>query len=436
MWKKVIRNVLFAIILCFSSAIMTQAQEITTYSDGFFQYHLGEGYVSICGYFGNQTQVQIPASIAGRPVTIIENDTFNKNSNIEQIHIPDTVTYIEENVFKDLQSLKKIVADTVDVTIVANQEVSIEYLRGAPEKSEGDNNQNTETPEENVGSENDGNVNNGNGSNENNGSGNVEGENAGSENNGNVNNGSGSNENNGSGNVEGENAGNENNGNVNNGSGSNENNGSGNVEGENAGNVNNGSGNEDVGSGSGNDEIGENNGDAGEGNGEMTIILGEEDSTESQPENSDSSQKEPGNTATGEGEHTENITLDDLQTESDKKPGVSIPSKDVTITVNDKQQLVAQNKETGEEEVLDDKKTYTVEEKEDGSVEIVDKDGEKVVVEENGDVLLDGKEIVTVGATSVEEKTPEKQNPVIYVVIIAAVVVVGVLYAKRKKSTK
>ena len=125
-----------------------------------------------------------------------------------------------------------------------------------------------------------------------------------------------------------------------------------------------------------------------------------------------------------------------VQTESDKKPEVSIPSKDVTITVNDKQQLVAQNKETGEEEVLDDKKTYTVEEKEDGSVEIVDKDGEKVVVEENGDVLLAGKEIVTVGATSVEEKTPEKQNPVIYVVIIAAVVVVGVLYAKRKKSTK
>lgn len=133
MGKKMIIYLMLCLICVLNLGITAQAEEIITYSEGYYQYHLGEGYVSLCGYFGSQEKVNIPSSLAGRPVIIIENTTFAKNSKVKEIYIPDTVTYIQENTFSGLKNLKKIVTDTVDVKIVADDSVEIEYLRGEPE---------------------------------------------------------------------------------------------------------------------------------------------------------------------------------------------------------------------------------------------------------------------------------------------------------------
>ena len=130
------RKITIYLVLCFMCIFKcvgtVQAEEIITYSEGFYKYHLGQGYVSVCEYFGNQEKVKIPSSMAGRPVVIIENNTFRKTSKIKEIHIPDTVTYIEEDVFTGMKYLTKIVTDTVDLKIIADEGVEIEYLRSEP----------------------------------------------------------------------------------------------------------------------------------------------------------------------------------------------------------------------------------------------------------------------------------------------------------------
>lgn len=59
----------------------------TKYSHGYFYYHVHEGYVSICGYFGGEKAVEIPSSIAGKPVSEIEHNAFKGCSSIEQIEV-------------------------------------------------------------------------------------------------------------------------------------------------------------------------------------------------------------------------------------------------------------------------------------------------------------------------------------------------------------
>ena len=105
-----------------------RAKEDNIYSFGHFYYHYHEGYVSICGYLGRETEVVIPSSIAGKPVSEIESGSFNGCNTIEIITVPDTVVLVYEDSFTGSSSLKKIVTATVGITIKAGDGVSIEYV--------------------------------------------------------------------------------------------------------------------------------------------------------------------------------------------------------------------------------------------------------------------------------------------------------------------
>ena len=88
-------------------ALPVQAAEVV-YSDGFFQYHVYEGYNSICGYFGKETTVTVPSSIAGRPVSRIEEGAFDGCNTIKKLVLPDTIMEIEDNAFSGAQNLETI----------------------------------------------------------------------------------------------------------------------------------------------------------------------------------------------------------------------------------------------------------------------------------------------------------------------------------------
>lgn len=92
----------------FSLMLVLPVHAAQVYSDGFFQYHAYEGYNSICGYFGSETTVTVPSSIAGRPVSRIEAGAFDGCSTIEKLVLPDTIMEIEEGAFSGAKNLATI----------------------------------------------------------------------------------------------------------------------------------------------------------------------------------------------------------------------------------------------------------------------------------------------------------------------------------------
>jgi len=102
----------------------------TKYSHGYFYYHVHEGYVSICGYFGSEKTVEIPSSIAGRPVSEIEHNAFKGCSSIEQIEVPDTIMYSYDDSFAGASSLKTISCKSAEVKIIAPKGVEVFYPGG------------------------------------------------------------------------------------------------------------------------------------------------------------------------------------------------------------------------------------------------------------------------------------------------------------------
>ncbi len=102
----------------------------TKYSHGYFYYHVHEGYVSICGYFGGEKAVEIPSSIAGKPVSEIEHNAFKGCSSIEQIEVPDTIMYSYDDSFVGASSLKTISCKSAEVKIIAPKGVEVIYPGG------------------------------------------------------------------------------------------------------------------------------------------------------------------------------------------------------------------------------------------------------------------------------------------------------------------
>lgn len=120
---------LIMFLLIVSIPAQVQAEEDTTrYSFGHFYYHSHNGYVSICGYLGRETEVEIPSVMSGRPVSEIESGSFQGCNTIETITVPDTVVMVYEDSFTGAASLKKIISHTVGVEIKADSGVTIEYV--------------------------------------------------------------------------------------------------------------------------------------------------------------------------------------------------------------------------------------------------------------------------------------------------------------------
>lgn len=127
-FKSTILNILvsFCIILLLPQTVFA-ADTVDTYSFGHFYYHSHEGYISICGYLGSETDIEIPSSIAGKPVSEIESGSFVGCNSVQSITVPDTVVMVYADSFSGANQLTKITSYTVDVNIQAGSGVSVEY---------------------------------------------------------------------------------------------------------------------------------------------------------------------------------------------------------------------------------------------------------------------------------------------------------------------
>ena len=80
--------IMFLLIALIPAQVRAE-EDTTRYSFGHFYYHSHNGYVSICGYLGRETEVEIPSVMSGRPVSEIESGSFQGCNTIETITVPD-----------------------------------------------------------------------------------------------------------------------------------------------------------------------------------------------------------------------------------------------------------------------------------------------------------------------------------------------------------
>ena len=114
-------------VLCFPIIVKADEPDNTKYSAGNFYYHVHEGYVSICGYVGDDTEIIIPSNIAGSPVSEIESKAFDGCDTIETITIPETVDTLYDDSFSGMTSLKKVICNTINVNINVGDGIEVEY---------------------------------------------------------------------------------------------------------------------------------------------------------------------------------------------------------------------------------------------------------------------------------------------------------------------
>jgi len=78
-------------------------------SDNDFTYEINDKEVTITGYTGTATHLEIPAEIEGLPVTLIQEEAFFGRSDIFTVFVPKSVTYVGFGAFANCRNLYSVV---------------------------------------------------------------------------------------------------------------------------------------------------------------------------------------------------------------------------------------------------------------------------------------------------------------------------------------
>ncbi len=106
---KSISAILVVLLIVFSVPFVSVSAETMegTTNDGFF-YKITDGEVTITAYEGEATDLAIPGTIEGYPVTVIGEDAFNCNFDIESVVIPEGVRIVDGYAFYGCDKLTDI----------------------------------------------------------------------------------------------------------------------------------------------------------------------------------------------------------------------------------------------------------------------------------------------------------------------------------------
>lgn len=73
-----------------------------------WDYSVSGGKVTITGYTGNATELEIPTAIAGYPVVSVADSAFAENKKLTFVSVPDSVAAIGSKAFQNCTSLKEV----------------------------------------------------------------------------------------------------------------------------------------------------------------------------------------------------------------------------------------------------------------------------------------------------------------------------------------
>lgn len=102
------KSVFFLLTVCFLFVLVffVQASEAPYTDEQFFTFSDGV----ITGYTGNESEVRIPASIGGEPVTTIGQAAFYEKSTLTSVVIPEGITSIGNSAFSGCRSLTEFIS--------------------------------------------------------------------------------------------------------------------------------------------------------------------------------------------------------------------------------------------------------------------------------------------------------------------------------------
>lgn len=100
---KGLKYIVTLVLLSMLLSVQVCAEDI--YTEGYLEYHLRDNIISICGYFGNESEVTVPASIAGYPVSEIGAGAFADAGTVTKVNLPDTIMRIEKGAFAGGQTV-------------------------------------------------------------------------------------------------------------------------------------------------------------------------------------------------------------------------------------------------------------------------------------------------------------------------------------------
>lgn len=90
-------------------AVASESSTDMTASDGEFQYEMNEdGTISITGYQGTETDLNVPATVDSYAVSSIANHAFEANWDLVSVTLPNGLARIEEGAFMDCGSLTSV----------------------------------------------------------------------------------------------------------------------------------------------------------------------------------------------------------------------------------------------------------------------------------------------------------------------------------------
>ena len=119
------RHFLLPVLVYALLALRVACQADGAYIHGYFLYTVEDQSVTITAYTGRETEVVVPAMIAGNPVNTIAAGSFSDSPTVTVIYLPDTVVTIEEGAFGVGQA---VVYDGVDRENVDDKDIESDTL--------------------------------------------------------------------------------------------------------------------------------------------------------------------------------------------------------------------------------------------------------------------------------------------------------------------
>lgn len=105
--KKTAAIFLSVIMAVLIAAATVSAQAVVTVSDGTFTYVYQNDVWQLYGYLGSESEITLPESYAGTPVTSIADRSF-LNSSVTSVVVPDSYTSVGSYAFYSCKDLKQI----------------------------------------------------------------------------------------------------------------------------------------------------------------------------------------------------------------------------------------------------------------------------------------------------------------------------------------